>query len=112
MAAATAAEPTLFVADFARGPNTTSTIKVPNNTGTGIPLTLTNATAVTSVTFAISYDPTLLNITGVAGANLTLVSNTGGLATSYTNVTPQNGTVVLGQVLADVPQRREQLQAR
>ena len=102
--AATAAEPTLFVADFARGPNTTSTIKVPNNTGTGIPLTLTNATAVTSVTFTMSYDPTLLNITGVAGANLTLVSNTGGLATfSYTNATAQNGTVILGQILADVP---------
>ncbi len=94
----------LFVADFARGPNTTSTIKVPNNTGTGIPLTLANATAVTSVTFTMSYDPTLLNITGVSGANLTLVSNTGGLATfSYTNAMPQNGTVILGQILADVP---------
>ena len=102
--AATAAEPTVFVADFARGPDSSSTIKVPNNTGTGIPLTLTNATAVTSVTFTMSYDPTLLNITGVSGANLTLVSNTGGLATfSYTNATPQNGTVILGQILADVP---------
>ena len=52
----------------------------------------------------MSYDPTLLNITGVAGANLTLVSNAGGLATfSYSNATPQNGTVILGQILADVP---------
>ena len=101
---ATAAEPTLTIPDFARGPNSASTIKVPNNTGTGIPLTLTNASAVTSVTFNLTYDPTLLNITGVSGANLTLVSNTGGLASfSYSNGTAQNGTVVLGQILADVP---------
>lgn len=50
--------------DFARGPG--QSVTVPNNatTYTGIPVTLTNAAGVRSVSLTIKYDPTLLTISG------------------------------------------------
>ncbi len=105
----------------------------PANGGSfGIPITLYNAANVTDVTFSLSYNPALLNITAAlqgassdatdAAATLTLVSNSGGVATfHYHDNTPISATpaapLVLGDLSAVVPnaaktqyQVKEQLQ--
>ncbi len=112
------ATPVLGIPDFARGPDSNTPIVVPNNSASGIPLTLYNAANVTDVTFSLTYNPSLLNITGtLSGATsdatdpaaaLTLVSNTGGVATfHYTDVNSLSATpsspLVLGDIEAVVP---------
>ena len=108
------ATPVLGIADFARGPNNNAPIAVPNESAAGIPITLYNATGVTDVTFTLTYNPLFLNITGaLQGAKsdatdpngtFTLNSNNGGVATfTFHNATPQAGMVVLGDIVATVP---------
>ncbi len=112
------ATPVLGIPDFARGPDSNSPIKVPNDSANGIPLTLYSAANVTDVTFSLTYNPSLLNITGTlsglpsdatdAAATLTLVSNAGGVATfHYTDANPQSATamtpLVFGDIVAVVP---------
>ena len=97
----------LSIPSFARGPDSNSDILLPNATGSGIPLTLTGAVGLTSVTFNLTYNPALLNISGAqsgpAGA-LTLSSNAPGVASfSFQSSTPLNGTVALGYLVAQVP---------
>src|SRR5205823_1668444 len=108
-------KPALSIPDFARGPDGTHTINVPNESGNGIPVTLSNAAAVKDVIFTLSYNPTLLIPTGAgpadapAGSTFTMGSITNVDATHATvsftfhNDTVQNGTVVLGDILATVP---------
>jgi len=106
--------PEIGIPDFARGPSgaTAQPISVPNDTGKGgIPITLYNATAVNDATFTLTYDPTLLTVTGAGigdatgpGSTLTLVSSTANTATfHYQDATAHSGTVVLGDILAYVP---------
>ncbi len=91
---------------------------MPNNGAAGIPITLYNAAAVTDVTFSLTYNTALLNVTGTSSgtssdatdsaASLTLVSNTGGVATfHYTDTSPRSATpatpLVLGDITAVVP---------
>src|SRR5262249_30034157 len=108
--------PVLAIPDFARGPDDNQIIKVPNNTGHGIPVTLYNAVGLTDATLTISFDPTLLtniNALGGAGSDATdpgstfsLVPTPGvvGQATlAFHSGTPLSGNVVLGDVLANVP---------
>ena len=91
---------------------------MPNNGAAGIPITLYNAANVTDVTFTLNYNASLLNISGTVfgassdasdpAATLTLVSNTGGVATfHYTDANPQSATptspLVLGDITAVVP---------
>ena len=45
----------LTIPSFARGPG--NNVLLPNNTGLGIPLTLTNAAGVTNATFTLTYNP-------------------------------------------------------
>ncbi len=112
------ATPVLEIPDFARGPDSNSPIKVPNNSASGIPITLYNAADVTDVTFVLTYNPSLLTITSTlsgmasdateAAATLTLVGDAGGVATfHYTDSKPQSTTasipLVLGDILAVVP---------
>ena len=112
------ATPVLGIPDFARGPDSNTPIKVPNDSANGIPLTLYNAANVTDVTFSLTYNPSLLNITGTlsglasdatdAAATLSLVSNVGGVATfHYTDANPQSASpskpLVLGDIVAVVP---------
>jgi hypothetical protein len=106
----------LSLPDFARGPDGAHNVLIPNNTGHGIPVTLTNATTVTATLFTLNYNPALLTVTGAASADAT----TGGTLTllgaptiidathatanfQYTSTTPQSGTVVLGDIVASVP---------
>ncbi len=112
------ATPVLGIPDFARGPDSNAPIKVPNDSANGVPLTLYYAANVTDVTFSLTYNPSLLNITGTlfglasdatdAAATLTLVSNAGGVATfHYIDANPQSATaltpLVLGDIVAVVP---------
>jgi autotransporter-associated beta strand protein len=111
------AAPILSIPDFARGPDSAHAIKVPNDTGGGIPITLANASGVTDVTFTLSYNPSLLKVTGGAagdsaapGSSFALVAQPVILdathataAFSFHDGTAQSGTVVLGDVLAVVP---------
>src|SRR5205823_5913252 len=53
------ATPVLGIPDFARGPDSSAVIKVPNNSAQGIPVTLYNAAAVTDVVFTLSFNPVL-----------------------------------------------------
>ncbi len=97
----------LSIPDFARGPNSTANILLPNNTGSGIPITLTGAANLIDITFNLTFNPALLNISGTlngpSGA-FTLQSNTGGVASfAFQSSTPLNGTITLGYVLAQVP---------
>ncbi len=113
------ATPVLGIPDFARGPDSNTPITIPNQLGFGIPITLYNSPNVTDVTFSLSYNASLLNITGTrsgansdatdkSGANLVLVSATGGVATfHYTDTTAIFATpdapLVLGDITAVVP---------
>ncbi len=113
------ATPVLGLPDFARGPDDNTPIHV-STAKPGIPITLYNAANVTDVTFSLSYNPALLNITstlsGTSGAsdatsttsNLVLVSNGSGVATfHYTDSAPHTaaplGPLVLGDLMATVP---------
>jgi hypothetical protein len=106
----------LSLPDFARGPDGAHNIQIPNDTGHGIPVTLTNAAAVSAATFTLNYNPALLTVTGASSLDAT----TGGTLTllgaptiidashatanfQYTSTAPQNGTVVLGGIVASVP---------
>jgi hypothetical protein len=106
VAASTAA--TLSIPDFMFGPGQTVNYAIG---GTGIPLTLTNAAGLTSLTFHINYDPTLLTITGAstvgAPAGSTLIANlsTPGHATFTFTVASAlgSGSITIGAITATVP---------
>ena len=107
--------PVLSIPDFARGPDSNTPIRVPNESAFGIPITLYNAAGVTDVTFSLTYNAALLNVTGTlsglnsdatdAAATLSLVSNIGGVATfHYSDSNPQSAMpLVLGDLAAVVP---------
>jgi hypothetical protein len=112
--------PILSLPDFARGPDGAHTIKVPNDAGHGLPVTLSNAVNVTDATFTLSYNPTLLTVTGGLGGagsdasnasssfsevgTPTLLDGTHAQATFvFHGATPRSGTIVLGDILANVP---------
>jgi hypothetical protein len=112
------ATPVLSISDFARGPDASHIIEIPNDSGRGIPITLynapvaTDAAGVTDVTFSLWYNPALLTVSGAgtgdssaAGSTFTMTGGgASGTATfTFHNATPQPGTVVLGDVLAVVP---------
>jgi N-acetylneuraminic acid mutarotase len=112
-----AGKPILSIPDFARGPDGASVIKVPNDNAHGIPITLANATGVKDVAFTLSYNPSLLTVTGAVTADATAAGSAITLAGAPTivdathatanfafhNDTAQSGTVVLGDILANVP---------
>jgi parallel beta-helix repeat protein len=100
----------LSLPDFARGPNGANPINIPAATaGAGIPVTLSNAIAVTDVKFTLAYNPSLLTVTGANGGNLTMGTPNPIDAThatvdfTYHNGTAQNGTVNMGSITANVP---------
>jgi N-acetylneuraminic acid mutarotase len=109
----------LSIPDFARGPDGVNTIKVPNDSAKGIPVTLANvaaASGVTDVIFTLTYDPTLLTPTGAGtgdssgtgsrftmGAPVSVDATHSTVTFTWHNGTAQSGTVVLGDILADVP---------
>src|SRR5262249_46968163 len=110
-------KPVLGLPDFARGPDGASTIKVSNDSSQGIPVSLTNAPAATKdVVFTLTYNPTLFLPTGAGTGD---ASGTGSTFTmgaiqsidaahSKVTFTWHNGaglvgTVVLGDILGNVP---------
>jgi hypothetical protein len=100
----------LGIPDFARGPDGATTIKVPNDTAQGIPITLYNASNVQDVTFTLTYNPALLSVAGggtgdgPVGSSFAIGAVAANTATfTYHNDTPLSGTVVLGDILASVP---------
>jgi hypothetical protein len=94
-------------------------IAVPSSTGKGIPVTLYNATNVTDVTFSLLYNPNLLAVpAGIggsgtdatySGSSFSWVSTTGIDSTHslanfhYSFATQESGTIVLGDIVAYVP---------
>jgi hypothetical protein len=114
------ATPVLSIPDFARGPDGSHAINVPNDSRRGMPITLYNAAGVSDVTFTLSYNPALLSVAAVLGGAIsdatdpdstfslvgtpTIIDATHATATfHFTASTPQSGLVVLGDVLASVP---------
>ncbi len=83
--------------DFARGPG--QDVQVPN-TAIGLPLTLSDATGVTSASLSIAYDPALLDITGATpseglpdGAQVSIDTSTSGVAVvTFSSPTALSGT--------------------
>jgi hypothetical protein len=114
-----AGKPILSIPDFARGPDGANTIKVPNNSAMGIPVTLSNVpvgAGVSDVAFALTYNTTLLTPTGggtgdssgagsafVMGPPVSVDATHSTVTFSWHNGTAQSGTVVLGDILANVP---------
>jgi hypothetical protein len=112
-------KPALSMPDFARGPDGASTIQVPNDSAKGIPVTLSNvpaAAGVTDVAFTLSYNPTLFvptaggtgdstgtGSTFVMGTPTTADATHATVTFTWHNSTAQSGTVVLGDILANVP---------
>jgi hypothetical protein len=92
-----------------------ATINVPNNlTNAGISVALSNGQNITSATFTLQYDPTLLHITGavskIAGASFTAtiteVGHTGTAVLSLSSPTKISSNTIaltIGSVLASVP---------
>ena len=75
----------LALPDFARGPG--QGVVIPASGGTGLPLTISDGTGVTSISLSITYNPSLLSITGAdlgtsapAGSSVTINTSTPGLA--------------------------------
>jgi hypothetical protein len=106
-------QPTLTMPDFARGPDSSSTIKLPNNSpGKGIPVTLANAPAgTTDMAFTLSYNPALLTPIGAdttdssgAGSAFTMGTPSNGTVTfTWHNSAGLSGNIILGDILANVP---------
>jgi sugar lactone lactonase YvrE len=105
-------KPALTIPDFARGPDGSATIKVPNNSAHGIPVTLANAPAgTTDVVFTLNYDPALITPTGArtgdstgAGSTFTMAAPSNGQATfTWHNSAGISGDIVLGDILASLP---------
>jgi hypothetical protein len=105
-------KPTLTIPDFARGPDGASTIKVPNNSAKGIPVTLANAPAGTKdVVFTLNYNPAMLAPTGASmdgstgtGSAFTMGTASNGKVTfTWHNNGGLSGDIVLGDILANVP---------
>ncbi len=97
-------------------------IQVLNDTNKGIPVTFYNANNVSDATFTLSFNPSLLQVTGAFGGTGSDASDQAAPATSFTlagvntidathavasftfhDATPQTGTVILGDILAIVP---------
>ncbi len=116
--------PVLGIVDFARGPNasgdTTTLVKVPNDPANGghvgIPITMYNASSLTSAGFTLTYNSNILTVTGGisdpsnAAATFHMTSNVmdadgvHSIATfAFTSAAPQNGTLILGDITAYVP---------
>jgi hypothetical protein len=106
----------LAIPDFARGPDGSTTITVPNNkTVPGIPIILYNAASVQDATFTLTYNPTIFTPTGggtgdapagstfTMGAITSIDSTHSAVSFTYHNATAHSGTVVLGDILATVP---------
>ena len=110
--------PVLSIPDFARGPDSSTTITVPNNkTAPGIPITLYDVptAGMTDTSFTLAYNPQIFTPTGggtgdaPAGSTFTMGTITSIDSThstvgfTYHNVSAHSGTVVLGDILATVP---------
>ena len=114
----------LGIADFARGPNasgdTTTLVKVPNDPANGghvgIPITIYNASNLTSAGFTLTYNANILTVTGGvsdpsnASAMFQMTSNVmsgdgvHSVATfAFMRATPASGTQILGDITAYVP---------
>ncbi len=102
------------VPDFARGPDATDPINVPNNSTNGIPIALSNGLGVTDGSFVLNYNANLLTITGgtvnsaLTGATFTVsTSGTGTSAqatiTFHSPTALATGAVRLGGLTATVP---------
>ena len=69
---------TVSIPDFARGPDSADSINIGNNTSNGIPVSLSNGSGVTSGSVTVTYNPSLLTVTGafpnpaLGGASFTL----------------------------------------
>jgi hypothetical protein len=109
----------LSIPDFARGPDSANSIKVPNDSAQGIPVTLASVPAVSGVTdaiFTLTYNPTLLTPTGAGtgdasgtastftmGAPVSIDATHSTVTFTWHNAAAQSGTVLLGDLLANVP---------
>ncbi len=101
------------VPSFARGPDSTSVINLPNNTSAGIPLNISSGTGVTAGTFTLMYNAALLDISGatlnsaLSGASLSLdpASTPGEAIIDFAkgSSTLSSGVVNLGGLVATVP---------
>jgi N-acetylneuraminic acid mutarotase len=109
-------KPVLSIPDFARGPDAASTIRVPNDSAQGIPITLSGAVAVRDVVFRLTYNPALFSSTGAGVGDasgtgtflsrgaITMVDATHAAVTfTWHSSTALTGTVVLGDILGNVP---------
>jgi hypothetical protein len=97
----------LSIGEMARGPGQdlglTGVVSV-------LPLTLSGAAGATQVQFTLSYNPALLNVQGLADGNLPAGATTqidlsvrGQLSVTVNSATPLGASVVLGKLLATLP---------
>jgi hypothetical protein len=96
----------VWVPDVAEGPGQALNAPGNNQVGGGYPIYLNDSTgSVTSVLVTLNYSPALLTVSGVTGANFTLLSNTPGQAVlQYSGpALPSGSQLPLGFLTASVP---------
>jgi Cohesin domain len=85
IAVTASALPALAVPDFARGAG--QAVNVPANGTAGIPVTISNASAVTQASFDLVYDPTILTIAPTGAVSLSAAATAAGLTIQSYSVT-------------------------
>ena len=98
------------IPDFARGPG--QPVVIPAATGTGLPLTISDGTNVTSISLTLTYNPALLSITGASlgtsapnGSTVSINLSTPGVAVlTFTSPTAlPSGLDTFATLVASVP---------
>lgn len=101
---------TLSIPNLARGPQ--QTVNVPATATTGLPIFVSNGAGITSVSFQLKFDPSLLSVTGAAPASgmpagtlVNMSTSVDGVATiQFTSPTPlPTGSTQLLNLQASVP---------
>src|SRR5207249_3800216 len=84
------------VPDFARGPDGSNALNVPNSSTNGIPVALSNGAGVTDATFTLAYNADLLTISGGA-------ANPGLTGASFSVTTSGSGATAVATVVFHSP---------
>ena len=92
--------------DFARGPNGSANVNLPNTNTLGVPVSISDGTNVDAVDFSLTYNPQLLDITGVSAIPANWTTNFNIIVNSSTsdtiNVTAEGNSFDLSSGMQNI----------